>query len=83
MLLKVEKHHTLIYRAGRSVDEISQPDVSEYIHVIDGGSDKAPLALPDGWKLRTMEIATELVVELPAPAVAWFFPNRDSFQGPL
>ena len=81
--LSVQKHHTLIYHAGRSVDVITLPDGSEYIHVIDGGEQKAPLALPEGWTLRSMEITEELIVELPAPTTAWFFPNRDSFQGPL
>ena len=81
--LSVHKFHTLIYRAGRSVDVITLPDGAEYIHVIDGGDSKAPLELPEGWTLRTMDVTEELIVDLPTPTTAWFFPNRDSFQGPL
>ena len=55
----------------------------EYVHVVEGGAGKPPIALPDGWSLTTQEVAEERTIHLPHPTTAFFFPNGDSFQGPV
>ncbi len=96
LLLKVNKHHTLIYEAGRELSVIRAPDGRDFVHLIakapDGGAlfqginapeDINNLGLPEGWELRT-EITSKLtIIDLPCPADALFFANGSSFQGPV
>jgi hypothetical protein len=78
--IQVDKHHVVIFRAGRELGYLTLPDGSEYVHVIRGD---APLLLPDGWTLRSERLDEDLTIELPAPATVFFFPNGDSYQGPF
>jgi hypothetical protein len=82
-LLTVDKHHTIVFEADRSVDWLTLPDGREFVHVVAAESGAPELVLPDGWKVAPRPIERELVIELPAPATVFFFPNGDSFQGPL
>lgn len=82
-LLTVDKHHSLIFRAGREIEWLRLPDGRAYVHVIEGGSDKAPLGLPDGWTLSTEVLSEERTIHLPHPTTVFFFPNGDSYQGPI
>lgn len=81
--LRVDKHHSVVYRAGRKLQWLSLPDGGEYVHVIEGGPAKPPIALPDGWSLATREVTEERTIHLPHPTTVFFFPNGDSFQGPV
>lgn len=93
MLMRVDKHHSLIFEAGRDVDVIRLPDGRDYVQVIaaspgGGGimqSEAAPaeLPLPEGWLLRTENITSHTTIHLPHPTEAWFFANGASFQGPV
>ena len=95
LLLRVDKHHTLIFEARREVDVMTLPDGREYVQVIaaaaEGGSllqqTGAPadgdLKLPRGWVLRTEKVAERTTVDLPNPTEAFFFANGASFQGPV
>jgi hypothetical protein len=78
--ITVDKHHVVIYRAGRELNYLTLPDGSEYVHVIPGNE---PLVLPEGWQLRSEQVEQERSIELPAPATVFFFPNGDSYQGPV
>ena len=78
--LSVDKHHTLVFWAGRPLPLIRRPDGTEYVHTIQG---REALLLPDGWTYRELELRERLTVHLPAPTTVFFFPNRDSFQGPV
>jgi len=95
-LLHVDKHHSLIFEAGRAVDVIRVPDGRDFVQVIAaapaGGSllqaEATPpscfeLRLPDGWTLRTEQLAVRTTIHLPHPTEAWFFENGASFQGPV
>ena len=82
-MVEVDKHHTVVYHAGRAVDWLIHPDGSAYVHVVDAAPQAPPLDLPPGWKLAQVELEEELRIELPAPTRAWFFANGASYQGPL
>lgn len=95
-LLRVDKHHSLIFEAGAEVDLVRLPDGRDFVQVIaarpEGGgllqSKAAPpsgpeLRLPDGWTLRTEKLAERTTIHLPHPTLAWFFANGASFQGPV
>lgn len=81
--LRVEKHHSLLFRAGRSVEYLRLPDGTRLVHVIAAEAGAAPAKLPDGWKRETVELQSDLTVHLPCPATVFFFANGDSFQGPV
>lgn len=81
--LQVDKHHVVVYWAGRTVDWLTLPDGSEFVHVVAAEPDAPALALPAGWKIETRRVEREWVLRLPTPTTVFFFPNGDSFQGPL
>lgn len=92
-LLRVDKHHSLIFEAGREVDVIRLPDGRDFVQVIaaspkGGGllqtdSARPELPLPEGWMLRTEKLDSRTTIHLPSPTEAWFFANGASFQGPV
>lgn len=82
-LLQVDKHHTIVFEAGRTVDWLTLPDGREFVHVIAAEAGAPPLGLPDGWKVASRAVERELVIHLPSPTTVFFFPNGDSFQGPI
>jgi hypothetical protein len=95
-LLRVDKHHSLIFEAGTEVDVIRLPDGRDYVQVIaaapQGGSLLQPKSdppsrlerpLPEGWVLRTEKLTVRTTIHLPNPTQAWFFENGASFQGPV
>jgi hypothetical protein len=95
-LLRVDKHHSLIFEKGREVPVIRHADGRDFIQVIAaspggegilqtaeaavGGSE---IPLPAGWSLRTETLVSRTTVHLPHPTQAWFFANGASFQGPV
>jgi hypothetical protein len=95
-LLRVDKHHSLIFEAGTEVDVIRLPDGRDFVQVIaaapQGGSLLQPKGappsrlerpLPEGWVLRTEKLTVRTTIHLPNPTQAWFFANGASFQGPV
>jgi hypothetical protein len=82
-LLLVDKHHTLIYEAGRSLNVLRTAEGRELVHVIRGDPDPDSLVLPKDWELRSLTTQSALVVHLPAPTTAFFFSNGASYQGPV
>jgi hypothetical protein len=94
-LLRVDKHHSLVFEAGREVDVIRLPDGRDFVQVVGasprGGGLMQPeqirepvaFALPEGWELRTEKLSARTTVHLPHPTHAWFFKNGTSFQGPV
>lgn len=81
--LLVDKHHTLVYHAGRSLDWLRLPDGTRYVHVVQAEADAPPLVLPDGWTLSSETLEQPLRIELPHPTTVFFFDNGDSYQGPI
>jgi len=93
-LLKVDKHHSLVFMPGRTVDVLCLPDGKKYVQVISaspegdgimqrGLSPTNDFLLPEGWSLRTMTFEVRTTIHLPNPTEAWFFDNGASFQGPV
>ncbi len=82
-MLLVDKHHVLRFVGGRRVPVLVDSAGDRFVHVIEGGEGKAPLAVPQGWKLERVSLKQDWVVALPNPTTVFFFPNGDSYQGPL
>jgi hypothetical protein len=95
-LMRVDKHHSLVFEAGREALVVRHGDGRDFVQVIaaspKGGGllqsaavarDGAALRLPEGWSLRTEKLESRTTIHLPNPAEAWFFANGASFQGPV
>ena len=95
-LMRVDKHHSLIFNAGREVAVLRLPDGRDFVQVIaatpEGGgllqpketsSGKLESHLPDGCVLRSEKVAAHTVIHLPHPTEAWFFKDGTSYQGPV
>ena len=95
-LLRVDKHHSLIFEAGREVSVIRDDAGRDFVQVItasrqgggimqDGalaeGEKEVPL--PEGWAMRTETLASRTIIDLPNPTEAWFFASGASYQGPV
>lgn len=92
LVLPVEKHHVVRYAAGRTIEIMDCGDGGDYVPLTarvrrigaDPGRPTRDRVLPDGWSVRSVTLAVDLVVELPCPTrAAFFLASGDSFQGPL
>ena len=95
VLLRVDKHHTLVFAAGREIDVLLDPDGRQFVQVIasapEGGSllqssvrpPPLDVNLPAGWSIRTVSLRSRAVIHLPNPTEALFFANGASYQGPV
>ena len=81
--LAVEKHHSLLYRSGRSLDFLLDPAGQALVRVITAPPGSAALEVPEGFEARRLELRRDYRVDLPCPATVYFFPNGDSYQGPV
>jgi hypothetical protein len=86
LVLPVDKHHSMLYAAGRTIEVLDFGD----------GSIAAPAfaparrsnepddrRLPDGWSLRSVTLDADLVVEVPRPARVAILGDGSGFHGPL
>ena len=93
LLLQVDKHHQVLYRAGRRLEIMSFGDGFDYVPLVTGArglggsagaqGSAAARVVPDGWSVRQLVLGRDLVVELPNPTRVAFLAGGDSFQGPL
>ena len=91
--MQVDKHHALRFAAGRRVPVLKSPEGETFVHVIAGRgfsdvivdprAKAASFVVPTGWRIGEVEIAEDWVLRLPNPTRVFFFPTRDSFQGPI
>ncbi|MAI79226.1 MAG: hypothetical protein CL917_09815 [Deltaproteobacteria bacterium] len=95
-LLRVDKHHSLIFDAGSDVFSVRDQEGQDFVQVIqaspEGGGILQPSGnaqsgldtlLPEGWLLRSKKVESKTTIHLPNPTQAWFFANGASFQGPV
>jgi len=90
ILVHVDKHHNLLFKAGRTIEIMSFADGRDYVPTVNqgtlgfmGSSATKTRQMPGGWTVRQVELKTDLLVELPNPTRAAFFFNGESFQGPV
>jgi len=81
--LMVDKHHTLVYEAGRKVQILTTTEDKRFVLVVDGIPDAPTPQLPSGWDLRDIQLDADWVVELPAPTETYWFEGMISYQGPI
>jgi hypothetical protein len=82
--ISVNKAHVVGFEAGRSVVVLSLPE-GDFVEVVGDDGDDESMVLPEGGKLRWIELSRPWVVTLPTPTRTffWFGKNMRSFQGPV
>ena len=93
LVLEVNKHHSVMFSKGRTLEIMSFGDGLDYVpqitEVVVGlpgmpvSSEPAERVLPDGWTVREVTLTEDLFVDIPFPAKVCFFASGHSFQGPL
>jgi hypothetical protein len=79
----VDKHHSLLYRAGRTVAVLTSDAGEDFVLVVEGRPGAPSPALPEGFSLGEVALAEDWTVDLPAPAMTYWFEGLISYQGPV
>ena len=80
----VDKHHCVVFSAGRALEFLISPDGSAFVEQVDALPDSKPIELPPGFSLRRLTLSKPWIFRAPRPAKAYFFfPSLRSFQGPV
>lgn len=82
--IMVNKGHVLGYNAGRILAILSLPE-GDFVEVVGNADRDDQLALPEGARLRKIELKQPWIVDLPTPTkTIWQFgAQMRSFQGPV
>lgn len=89
LVLNVNKHHSVFFAKGRTLEILSMGDGMDYVPQISEASGLLSITsdtervLPVGWTIREITLIDDLFVEVPCPARVCFFASGHSFQGPL
>lgn len=86
MEMSVDKHHALLYKAGRDLDVLDFGDGT--VATAAWGSVDPEVALTganleDGWRLRRVRLGTDLLTFIPNPARVIVLDNAFGFHGPV
>lgn len=83
-LTRLEKYHSLEYRAGRKVNVLTAPDGAQYIEVARSADrpDHSP-ALPDRWQITSHVLDQDFNQRLMGVITNIRTAEEDSYQGPL
>ncbi len=85
-LMSINKHHSIVYTAGRDLHYLESPDGDAYVHVVGTGQARDALKIPEGWMFRVARIEKETIIHLPCPTSVLFFDTDaglESYQGPV
>lgn len=85
-LLSVDKHHTMLYKAGRVIDVLDFGDGTVATPAWNPprpAADRGDRGLPNGWAIRTAELTGDLIAVVPNPATVAVLADGSGFHGPL
>ena len=88
LVLPVYKYHKVMFCAGRTIEVLRMEDGKDYVpnvYAMKGMFANAPKerVLPEGWAIRKITLANDLVLEIPNPARVCFFKFGTGFHGPV
>ena len=88
MVLPVDKHHSMWFRAGRTIEILDIGDGAAHIPQTaevegDGWGGRGTRTVPDGWTIREVTLDEPLTVHVDNPAMTYWFGDGSSFQGPV
>ncbi|MGI9604106.1 MAG: hypothetical protein ACR2QE_19650 [Acidimicrobiales bacterium] len=81
-VMTIDKHHTMRYRAGRTIELIDRGDGTLLTPAWASGRD-VDRELPDGWSIIAVTLTSDLVTHIPHPATVAVLGDGSGFHGPL
>ncbi len=82
-VLAVDKHHTMLYAAGRTIEVLDFGDGTFAPAAWSGPNrERSKPAMP-GWERREVELTNDLIAVIPSPADVVIFDDGSGFHGPL
>lgn len=85
-LMSIDKHHTTVYLAGRTIEILDFGDGTVAVPAWSNPEPNAaapdPELAPD-WTIRQVELARDLVAVIPTPAKVAFLSDGSGFHGPV
>jgi len=82
--LWVEKHQVSLFLAGRTLEILVNEAGEFFIEQMLGLEGAAPMVLPTGFRLRTLDLTQPLIVRFPTRCrIYYFLPSCRSFHGPI
>lgn len=82
-VLSVDKHHTMLYAAGRTIEVLDFGD-GLFAPPAWSGLDREPSELANqGWVRRKVELTKDLIAVIPSPADVVSFDDGSGFHGPI
>ena len=84
--MTIDKHHAMLYRAGRTIDVLDFGDGSVATPAWGSPDPSVELTtsmLADGWTLRRVELADDLLVVIPNPSQVIVLDGAFGFHGPV
>ena len=82
-ILSVDKHHTLLYSAGRTIEVLDFGDGTFAAPAWSAPSRERSASTPSGWERRDVHLRNDLIVVIPCPADVVIFDDGFGFHGPL
>jgi len=82
-ILSVDKHHTMLWTAGRTIEVLDFGDGTFAAPAWSSPRGERSDPLEPGWTRRTVELASDLVAVIPSPADVVIFDDGCGFHGPL
>lgn len=80
----VEKHHTVIFNAGKTISVLTSPMGEQYIRISrDAERTQEIPTIPSAWQLSEYVTQTTRTFVLPNPTLNIRADNEDSWQGPV
>lgn len=78
-----DKHHTLLYAAGRTVEVLDFGDGTFAPPAWSGPDRDRSNPVTAGWERRNVELTNDLIARIPSPADVVVFDDGCGFHGPL
>ena len=81
-VMSIDKHHTMLYCAGRAIEVLDFGDGTVASPAWTGSEPIVDVDLPNAWTVRTVELDADLIAAIPNPATVVMI-NGFGFHGPL
>lgn len=86
IVLRVDKHHSVLFRSGRTIDVVELGGGRCLVPAwVPGGrsADRDELELPSDWSRHRVDLAADLLVQIPQPATVLIGKDGSGFHGPV
>jgi len=83
VIMSIDKHHTMLYAAGRTIEVLDFGDGTFAAPAWSGPDGERSEPVEPGWMRRHVELTNDLIAVIPSPADVVIFDDGSGFHGPL